>query len=164
MMEPKGRLSERDIPAVIEIAAGKGATRPPRRRRIRSAHDRPYPVHRDQRLPTTGEVERHYSSDPAAYAVSGHKQKRDTPWAASCSMRARSSSRATAVSARHVLRSRLIASLGIAEIMNVPIPVCGQTLRAINLCGEASRSAEAEFRPKLIAGLLVPAVMADTIP
>jgi GAF domain-containing protein len=167
MMEPKGGPSERDIAAVIEIAAGEGANATYRavdalaRRTIGHIL---FTVNRH--LPATAEVERLYSSDPAAYPVGGRKQKRDTPWGRIVLDQgevfiAHDGEHVRAAFSDH----ELIASLGIAAIMNVPIRFCGQTLGAMNLCGEAGRYTEADIpAAKLIAGLLVPAVMADTIP
>jgi GAF domain-containing protein len=166
MMEPKGRLSERDIAAVIEIAAREGASATYRavealaRRTIGHIL---FTVNRH--LPATAEVERLYSSDSAAYPVGGRKHKRDTPWGRVVLDQgevfiARDGEQVRASFSDH----ELIASLGIAAIMNVPIRFGGQTLGAMNLCGEAGRYTEADIpAAKLIAGLLVAAVMADTI-
>ena len=55
----------------------------------------------------------------------------------------------------------LIFSLGITAILNVPIRHGGRRLGTINLCGEEGMYGQAEIaRGKILAGLLVPALLA----
>jgi GAF domain-containing protein len=167
MKRSKDGLTEQDVVAVMEITAAEGAQATYRAVDAlagRTIGHLLFTVNRH--LPELAEVERLYSSDPAAYPVGGRKQKGDTPWGRIVLDQgevfiARDSEQVRAAFPDH----ELIASLGIAAIMNVPIRFGGKILGAMNLCGEAGRYAEADIpAAKLIAGLLVPAVMADTIP
>jgi GAF domain-containing protein len=163
MTRSKGRLTDEDIAAVMEISAVEGAQAACRA--VEALADRVvghilFTVNRH--LPTSGEVERLYSSNPAAYPVGGHKQKRDTPWGRRVLDQggvfiARNSEEVRAAFSDHAL----IASLGVTAIMNVPIRFGGKSLGAMNLCGAEGQYAEADIPvAQVIAALLVPVVMA----
>jgi hypothetical protein len=103
------------------------------------------------------EVERLYSSDPAAYPVSGRKPKEGTPWGEQVLDRgeifvANSPAEVRAAFADH----ELIFSLGIGAIMNVPVRFRGRSLGTMNICAEAGWFTAADHAPgRLLAALLV---------
>jgi GAF domain-containing protein len=164
MTGSKVPLSEQDIAAVMEITAADGA---PAAYRAVDALARRINGHVlftvNRHLAASGEVERLYSSNPAAYPVGGRKQKRDTPWGRVVFDRgqvyiARNSEEVRAAFFDHAL----IASLGIDSIMNVPIRFGGESLGTMNLCGKAGQYTEADIpAAKVVAALLVPVVMAE---
>jgi GAF domain-containing protein len=108
------------------------------------------------------EVERLYSSDPAAYPVSGRKPKLGTPWGEQVLDRgeifvANSPDEVRAAFADY----ELIFSLGIGAIMNVPVRYGGRSLGTMNICSEAGRFSDADREPgRLLAALLVPPLLA----
>lgn len=164
MTASKSRLTEQDIAAMMEIAAVEGpqATY----RAVDGLAGRVighilFTVNRH--LAASADVERLYSSNPAAYPVGGRKQKRDTPWGRIVLDQgqvyiARNRDEVREAFSDHAL----IASLGISSIMNVPIRFGGETLGAMNLCGEDGQYTEADIpAAKVIAALLVPVVMVE---
>ena len=107
------------------------------------------------------EVERLYSSDPAAYPVSGRKPKQGTPWGEQVLDRgeifiANSPDEVRAAFADY----ELIFSLGIGAIMNVPIRFRGRSLGTMNVCSPAGWFTDADRVPgRLLAALLVPVLL-----
>jgi GAF domain-containing protein len=110
----------------------------------------------------SAEVERVYTSNPAAYPVSGRKPKQGTPWGEQVLDRgeifvANSPDEVRAAFADY----ELIFSLGIGAIMNVPVRFCGRSLGTMNICHEAGWFTEADRAPgRLLGGLLVPPLLA----
>jgi GAF domain-containing protein len=108
------------------------------------------------------EVERLYSSLPAAYPVSGRKPKQGTPWGEQVLDRgeifiANSPPEVERAFADHAL----IAGLGIGAIMNVPIRFAGRSLGTMNVCADAGWFTAADHQPgRLLASLLVPPLLA----
>lgn len=111
-------------------------------------------------LLATEEVERVFSDDPGHYPVGGRKQKRGTDWAGIVLHRGElfvASGPATI--ARHFDDHALIASLGITEIVNVPVLRAGRSVATLNLSRFAPRFTEAERQDLLlVAGLVLPLV------
>lgn len=108
------------------------------------------------------EVERIYSSNPAAYPVGGRKQKAGTPWSAAVLDRGEVFIARTPDEVRGAFSDHaLIASLGIGSIMNIPLAYRGRRLGTMNVSHEArwftGQDAEAG---RLIAPLLVPSLLA----
>jgi hypothetical protein len=109
------------------------------------------------------EVERLHSSNPAAYPVGGRKHKEGTRWGGIVLDRgevflARDPNELRAAFPDY----ELIFSLGIGSILNVPIRLAGRCIGTMNLCGDAGQYGDADIAPgKVLAGLLVPAVVAD---
>ena len=110
----------------------------------------------------TVEVERIYSSNPAAYPVGGRKAKRGTPWSAVVLDRgevfvARNPAEVRDAFADH----ELIFSLGIGSIMNVPLAYRGQRLGTMNISHEAGWFTDAHAQAaRLIAVFVVPSLLA----
>jgi len=107
------------------------------------------------------EVERLYSSDPAAYPVSGRTPKQGTPWGEQVLDRgeifiANSPDAVRAAFADY----ELIFSLGIGAIMNVPVRFQDRSLGTMNLCSPAGWFTDADRAPgRLLAALLVPPLL-----
>jgi hypothetical protein len=107
-------------------------------------------------------VERIHSSDEKAYPVGGRKpldKIQDTHQAME------SGSYFLAATKDDVRKAyfdhELIFSLGIGAILNVPIRHAGRRLGTLNLCGEEGSYGPAAIdNGKLLAGLLVPALLA----
>jgi len=88
--------------------------------------------------PDAGLARRAWSSDPAAYPVSGAKPIQDNDWS-----RAVLGRRETWVMnsidhiAQHFPDHELIASLGCGACLNLPVTVAGQVLGTVNILGPA---------------------------
>jgi GAF domain-containing protein len=110
----------------------------------------------------SAEVERVYSSNPAAYPVTGRKPKGGTEWGAKVLDRGETFLAATADEVRRVFADyELIFSLGIGAILNTPIRFRGRSLGTLNLCNEANWFREEDFvTGQLLAALLVPPLLA----
>ncbi|HKX08892.1 MAG TPA: GAF domain-containing protein [Stellaceae bacterium] len=112
-------------------------------------------------LAAGSEVERVYSSNPAAYPVGGRKQKQDTSWGQIVLNEgkpfiARNEDELRAVFPDH----DLILSLGIGSIMNIPVMFKGQCVGTMNVSGEAGQYGEEDVRPgRILAGLIVPFIL-----
>jgi GAF domain-containing protein len=109
------------------------------------------------------EVERVYSSNAEAYPVGGRKTKRGTPWSKAVLDRGEVFVARTPDEVREAFDDyRLIFSLGVGSIMNVPIGYRGRRLGTMNISNEAGwfRAQDADAG-LLIALLLVPALLAD---
>lgn len=79
-------------------------------------------------------VQRIWSSDPAAYPVGGAKPKRDTAWGRQVLLEGRVFvGEGAAAIAAHFDDHALIASLGCASIVNVPILQRGECRGTLNL-------------------------------
>ncbi len=106
----------------------------------------------------SNEVERIYSSNPAAYPVGGRKQKQGTRWGRIVldegkPFIARNEAELRASFPDH----ELILSLGIGSIMNIPVMFKGQCVGTMNVSGEAGQYGEEDVRPgRILAGLIVP--------
>jgi len=110
----------------------------------------------------TSEVERIYSSNPAAYPVGGRKQKGGTPWSAAVLDRGEVFVAHTPDEVRNAFSDHaLIASLGIGSIMNVPLAYRGRRLGTMNISHEAGWFTDQHAAAaRLIAPFLVPPLLA----
>ncbi len=112
-------------------------------------------------LAAGSEVERLYSSNPAAYPVGGRKQKQDTRWGQIVLNEgkpfiARNEDELRANFPDH----ELIFSLGIGSIMNIPIMFKGRCVGTMNVSGEAGQYGEADVRAgRILAGLTLPFIL-----
>ena len=109
-------------------------------------------------LAASNEVERIYSSNPAAYPVGGRKQKQGTTW----SRIVLSEGRPFIARNEDELRANFpdheqILSLGVGSIMNVPLMFKGQCVGTMNVSGDAGQYGEEDFHSgRILAGLTVP--------
>jgi hypothetical protein len=108
------------------------------------------------------EVERLYSSQPAAYPVGGRKRKADTPWGRVVLTEGRVFVARTPEEVQRAFADhQLIFSLGIGSIMNVPISVAGRRLGTMNVSHDADWfTAEDAEKGRVIAAVLAPALLA----
>lgn len=84
--------------------------------------------------PAAMTVQRIWSSDPAAYPVGGAKPKRDTAWGRQVLLEGRVFvGEGPAAIAAHFDDHALIASLGCASIVNIPIMLRGECRGTLNL-------------------------------
>jgi hypothetical protein len=82
----------------------------------------------------TAESERRYTSQPAAYPVGGRKPLNPTPWAQQVIHERRPYLGRTAADIRDVFFDHeLIASLGCASVLNLPVVWDGRLLGTVNL-------------------------------
>jgi GAF domain-containing protein len=109
------------------------------------------------------EVERVHSSNTAAYPVGGRKTKRGTPWSKVVLDKGEVFVARTPDEVREAFDDyRLIFSLGVGSIMNVPIGYRGRRLGTMNISNEAGWFRDQDAAAGLlIAPLLVPALLAD---
>jgi GAF domain-containing protein len=109
------------------------------------------------------EVERVHSSNTAAYPVGGRKTKRGTPWSTVVLDKGEVFVARTPDEVREAFDDyRLIFSLGVGSIMNVPIGYRGRRLGTMNISNEAGWFRDQDAAAGLlIAPLLVPALLAD---
>ena len=85
----------------------------------------------------TGESERRYTNQPTAYPVGGRKAMNPTPWANQVLRDKRPYIGRTAADIRAVFFDHeLIASLGCASVINVPVVWDGRVLGTLNLLHE----------------------------
>ena len=109
-------------------------------------------------LAGSSEVERIYSSNPAAYPVGGRKQKQDTRWGRivlneGTPFIARNEDELRANFSDH----ELVLGLGIGSIMNIPVMFRGQCVGTMNVSGDAGQYGEEDLLPgRILAGLIVP--------
>lgn len=110
----------------------------------------------------SGESERLYSSQPRAYPVGGRKSLNPTPWAQRVLREQRAYLGRTAEDIRAVFFDHeLIASLGCASVLNLPVVWEGQTLGTLNLLHEEAWYDEGDIPLGLLfAALAVPAYLA----
>jgi len=105
-------------------------------------------------------VERLYSSDERAYPVGGRKPLDKITPSHGAMDRGEVFLAATKEAVRQAFFDhKLIFSLGITAILNVPIRHAGRRLGTLNLCGEEGMYGQGEIgRGKILAGLLVPSL------
>ena len=110
----------------------------------------------------TRESERVYTTEPAAYPVGGRKELRDTAWGRQVIHEGRPFLGCTAADIReHFPDHALIASLGCASILNLPVMWDGRVLGTINLLHEERWYDDADVPIGLaFAALSVPAYLA----
>lgn len=95
------------------------------------------------RTPDGEEVSRVYSTDPVAYPLAGRKRMGPTPWGDLVLVRRQCYLTNDAEGIRWAFPDHaLIASLGLASAINVPLVAMGQVLGTINLLDAAGRYTE----------------------
>lgn len=104
----------------------------------------------------TMEVQRIYSSNPDAYPPGLRKAKRDTWWGAHVLEQGQAYIGRDADDIRaHFIDHEVIAGLGLAAILNVPVRVCARTVGTMNLLHGAGHYVERHVVPgRLCAGML----------
>ncbi len=109
-----------------------------------------------------GESERRYTNQPAAYPVGGRKPIAPSAWTAQLFEQRVPYIGRTAADIRAVFFDHeLIASLGCASVLNLPVSWDGRVLGTINLLHEAGWYDEADVPVGLaFAALAVPAYLA----
>jgi hypothetical protein len=109
----------------------------------------------------TGESERLYTNQPTAYPVGGRKALNPTFWTEHVLVGRRPYIGRTAEDIRAVFFDHaLIASLGCASVLNVPVVWAGQVLGTLNLLHEAQWYGDDDLPLALtFAGLAVPAYL-----
>jgi hypothetical protein len=109
--------------------------------------------------PSARESERRYTNQPAAYPVGGRKPVQPTPWTHRLFEEHRPYIGYTEADIREVFFDHaLIASLGCASVLNLPVVDGGRTLGTINLLHEARWYAEEDVPlGQIFAALAVPA-------
>ena len=109
------------------------------------------------------EVERIYSSNPAAYPVGGRKEKRGTPWSRVVLDRGEVFVARKADEVRDAFADyALIFSLGIGSIMNIPIAYRGRRLGTMNISHEAGWFTDEHAAAAcLVAAFVVPSLLTD---
>ena len=109
----------------------------------------------------TGESERRYTNQPAAYPVGGRKALNPTAWAQQVIHERRPYIGRTAADIRAVFFDHeLIASLGCASVINIPVVWNGRLLGTLNLLHEAHWYEEADVPIGLtFAALAAPALL-----
>ena len=112
--------------------------------------------------PDTGESERRYTNQPAAYPVGGRKPLNPTPWSRQIFEERRPYLGRTAEDIRAVFFDHaLIASLGCASVLNLPVVYDGHVLGTVNLLHEAAWYMETDIPVGLVfAALAAPALLA----
>ena len=107
------------------------------------------------------EVERIYSSNPAAYPVGGRKEKRGTPWSRVVLDRGEVFIARTPEEVREAFSDyELIFSLGIGSIMNIPLAYRGRCLGTMNISHESGWFTETDAAVgRLIAPFVVPSLL-----
>jgi hypothetical protein len=110
---------------------------------------------------STGESERLYTSQPAAYPVGGRKPLNPTPWSQQVLREHRPYLGRTAADIRAVFFDHaLIASLGCASVLNVPVVWEGRILGTVNLLHEEDWYDEGDLPlGQVFAALGVPAFL-----
>ena len=115
-------------------------------------------------LPETVEVERLYSSNPADYPPGGRKPKQGTPWGDAVLDRGEVFIAPDADGVRAAFSDHaLLARLGIASILNIPIRHRGRVLGTMNLSHQAGHFTPDTIEPARVLGaLLVPLLLDRT--
>lgn len=86
----------------------------------------------------SGEVERVYTSDPAAYPLSGRKPRRDTPWSRQVLVRGEPYYANDAAGIRFAFEdAEKILGLGLGAVINVPVKDGERVLGTLNFLREA---------------------------
>jgi len=111
--------------------------------------------------PAARESERRYTNQPAAYPVGGRKPVPDSAWARRLFVEREPYVGYTADDIREVFFDHtLIASLGCASVLNVPVVHDGRTLGVLNLLHEARWYDEADAPlAQVFAALAAPAFL-----
>lgn len=111
--------------------------------------------------PAARESERRYTNQPAAYPVGGRKPVPDSAWARRLFVEREPFIGYTADDIREVFFDHaLIASLGCASVLNVPVVHDGRTLGVLNLLHEARWYDEADAPlAQVFAALAAPAFL-----
>ena len=111
--------------------------------------------------PAARESERRYTNQPAAYPVGGRKPVPDSAWARRLFVEREPYIGYTADDIREVFFDHeLIASLGCASVLNVPVVHDGRTLGVLNLLHEARWYDEADAPlAQVFAALAAPACL-----
>ena len=111
--------------------------------------------------PAARESERRYTNQPAAYPVGGRKPVPDSAWARRLFVEREPYIGYTADDIREVFFDHvLIASLGCASVLNVPVVHDGRTLGVLNLLHEARWYDEADAPlAQVFAALPAPAFL-----
>lgn len=111
--------------------------------------------------PAARESERRYTNQPAAYPVGGRKPVPDSAWARRLFVEREPYIGYTADDIREVFFDHvLIASLGYASVLNVPVVHDGRTLGVLNLLHEARWYDEADAPlAQVFAALAAPAFL-----
>ena len=112
--------------------------------------------------PASAQSERCYTNQPAAYPVGGRKQVVPSPWTERLFRDHSPYIGRTAADIRAVFFDHeLIASLGCASVLNVPVAWNGRTLGTINLLHEESWYDESDVPiGQVFAALAVPGFLA----
>jgi GAF domain-containing protein len=111
--------------------------------------------------PASGESERRYTNQPAAYPVGGRKPLPRSAWADRLFRERLPSIGRTAADIRAVFADHeLILSLGCASVINIPVVYDGQTLGTINLLHREAWYDDADIPiAQLFAALAIPAYL-----
>jgi len=111
----------------------------------------------------SSEVERIYSSNTKAYPVGGRKQKRGTPWGRVVLDRGEVFIARNPDEVRDAFSDyKIIFSLGIGSIMNIPLAFQGRRLGTMNISHDAGWFSDDDAAcGKLIASFVVPSLIAD---
>ena len=109
----------------------------------------------------TGESERRYTNQPQAYPVGGRKALNPTPWSQQVIRERRPYLGRTPADIRAVFFDHeLIASLGCASVLNVPVVWDGRVLGTLNLLHEEDWYDDTDIAIGLIfAALATPALL-----
>jgi transcriptional regulator with GAF, ATPase, and Fis domain len=111
--------------------------------------------------PATLEVERLYTTNPAAYPTQGTKPMRDTWWGEHVLLKGVPYIGYNAQDIReHFADHDVISGLGLNAIINIPVRVAGQTLGTLNLLHDEAFYGEHHVGiGKLLSTLLAPTLM-----
>jgi transcriptional regulator with GAF, ATPase, and Fis domain len=114
----------------------------------------------------TGESERIYTNQPRAYPVGGRKAMNATPWAQQVIHEGRPYLGRTAADIKAVFFDwELIASLGCASVLNLPVVADGRLLGTLNLLHEEGWYDDEDIPVGLqIAALAAPMLRPGTAP
>jgi GAF domain-containing protein len=108
----------------------------------------------------SGESERRYTNQPEAYPVGGRKALNPTPWARQVIHERRPYIGRTAADIRDVFFDHeLIASLGCASVLNVPVVWDGRLLGTLNLLHEAQWYDDSDVPIALVFAALAAAAL-----
>ena len=108
-----------------------------------------------------GSTERMYTSEPAAYPLSGRKPRNETPWYRNVILARRHYFGPTKAHVREVFFDHeLIFSLGCGSVINVLVLYDGRVLGAVNMLHEEHwYRPEDPARAEPIAAMLIPALL-----
>lgn len=110
--------------------------------------------------PDGAEVERVHSSDPAAYPLAGRKRMGPTPWGEHVLRQGKTWLGRGAEDIRWAFPDHeLIASLGCAACINVPVREGGAIIGTLNILDAAGAYAEADVATAEVIGGLLPGAL-----